>query len=81
MGITRASELLMPGYGRITPSNLERDLRKIFKYQTVLFTLFLGDRLLRSGFFTGNLAKSLNFWIIIAPLVKEAKEGCGNKLG
>jgi hypothetical protein len=41
MGITRASELLMPGYGRIPPSNLERDLQ----------------------------------------MVKEAKEGCGNKLG
>ena len=41
MGNTQASELLMPGYGRITFSNLERDLR----------------------------------------MVKEAKEGCGNKLG
>jgi len=29
MGNTRASELLMPGYGRIAFSNLERDLRMV----------------------------------------------------
>jgi hypothetical protein len=46
-----------------------------------LLTLFSGDRLLGSGLFTRNLIKSLGFWIIIAPLVKEAKEGSGNELG
>ncbi len=29
MGNTQASELLMPGYGRITFSNLERDLQMV----------------------------------------------------